>query len=167
MQNETVTYATITFQNYFRMYTKLAGMTGTAATEKEEFAKIYNREVTMIPTNRPVIRIDNSDLIYRTEDAKFRALINEIRERSANGQPILVGTTSVETSERLSALLKREKIKHQVLNAKQNADEARIIAQAATPVLSPSPPTWPVVVPIFCWAATLKLWRAVILKSRA
>ena len=130
VQNETVTYATITFQNYFRMYTKLAGMTGTAATEKEEFAKIYNREVTMIPTNRPVIRVDNSDLIYRTEDAKFRALINEIRERSTNGQPILVGTTSVDTSERLSALLKREKIKHQVLNAKQNADEARIIAQA-------------------------------------
>ncbi len=133
VRRETVTYATITFQNYFRKYDKLAGMTGTAATEREEFAKIYNREVTIIPTNRKVIRHDISDMIYRTQDAKFKAVIAEIRDRTAQGQPILVGTTSVETSEHLSKLLKSEKINHQVLNAKQNVDEARVVAQAGQP----------------------------------
>ncbi len=133
VRRENVTYATITFQNYFRKYTKLSGMTGTAATEKEEFQKFYNAEVTVVPTNKPVIRLDHRDQIYPTEESKFRALITEMRERSEHGQPILVGTTSVETSERLSALLKREKIKHQVLNAKQNVDEARVIAQAGQP----------------------------------
>jgi preprotein translocase SecA subunit len=133
VRRENVTYATITFQNYFRKYTKLSGMTGTAVTEKEEFQKFYNAEVTAVPTNKPVIRLDYSDQIYPTEEAKFRALLTEMRERTEQGQPILVGTTSVETSERLSALLKREKIRHQVLNAKQNVDEARVIAQAGQP----------------------------------
>jgi preprotein translocase SecA subunit len=141
VRRETVTYATITFQNYFRMYDKLSGMTGTAATEGEEFAKIYNLEVTVIPTNKPCIRDDMTDQIYRTEDAKFRAVIGELRERASQGQPILVGTTAVETSERLSTMIRRdmsdllrsEQVRLHVLNAKQNADEAAIVAQAGQP----------------------------------
>jgi preprotein translocase SecA subunit len=133
VKRETVTYATITFQNYFRMYQKLAGMTGTAATEKEEFGKIYNLEVVAIPTNKATARKDLTDQIYRTEDAKFSAVVRDIKERQEQGQPVLVGTTSVETSERLSQLLKKERIPHQVLNAKQNQDEARVIAQAGQP----------------------------------
>jgi preprotein translocase SecA subunit len=133
VRRETVTYATITFQNYFRMYQKLAGMTGTALTEKEEFGKIYNLEVVVIPTNKPTARKDLTDQIYRSEEAKFGAVVREIQERQQQGQPVLVGTTSVETSERLSQLLRREKIPHQVLNAKQNQEEARVVAQAGQP----------------------------------
>jgi preprotein translocase subunit SecA len=129
-RQENVTLATITFQNYFRMYQKLAGMTGTAYTEREEFAKIYNLEVVVIPTHRPMIRKDYDDQIYRTEKAKFEAVIREIEEMHAIGRPVLVGTTSVETSERLSEMLKRRGIKHEVLNAKYHEREARIVAQA-------------------------------------
>lgn len=129
-RQENVTLATITYQNFFRMYKKLGGMTGTADTEREEFAKIYNLEVTIIPTHRPMVRQDMSDLIYRTEDAKFNAVITDIREKHDTGRPVLVGTTSVETSERLSLLLKKAGITHQVLNAKQHEREATIIAQA-------------------------------------
>ncbi|MBX6350591.1 MAG: preprotein translocase subunit SecA, partial [Clostridia bacterium] len=124
------TLATITFQNYFRMYEKLAGMTGTAATEADEFDKIYGLAVVVIPTNRPMIRKDLPDVIYKTEAAKFRAIVREIRERHERGQPILVGTASIEKSERLSQMLKREGIPHQVLNAKNHEREAEIIAQA-------------------------------------
>ncbi len=129
-RQENVTLASITYQNFFRMYKKLAGMTGTADTEREEFAKIYNLEVTVIPTHRPTVRDDTSDLIYRTEAAKFNAVIEDIQERHAEGRPVLVGTTSVETSERLSMLLKKAGIIHNVLNAKQHEREANIIAQA-------------------------------------
>ena len=130
VQRESVTMATITFQNYFRLYGKLAGMTGTAMTEAEEFSKIYKLDVTSIPTHRPMIRVDEPDLVYRTERAKDAAIIEHIKERIAAGQPILVGTTSVERSEHLAGLLKREGIKHNVLNAKQHEREAPIVAQA-------------------------------------
>lgn len=141
VRRESVTYATITFQNYFRMYDKLSGMTGTAATEREEFGKIYNLEVEVIPTNRPCIRADHTDQIYRSEAAKFNSVIHELRERALAGQPILVGTTAVETSERLSNQIKRDmkdllsnkQAFLHVLNAKQNADEASIVAQAGQP----------------------------------
>ncbi|MBE3556960.1 MAG: preprotein translocase subunit SecA [Firmicutes bacterium] len=130
VQNETQTLATITFQNYFRMYHKLAGMTGTAKTEEEEFRKIYGLEVVIIPTNRPMIRTDEPDMVYKTEAAKFRAVVKDIREHHEEGQPVLVGTTSIEKSEHLSALLKKAGIPHQVLNAKYHEQEAQIVAQA-------------------------------------
>ncbi|MFL5801406.1 MAG: preprotein translocase subunit SecA [Roseiflexaceae bacterium] len=130
IKQENVTLATITFQNYFRMYKKLCGMTGTAYTEREELGKIYNLDVVVIPTNKPMIRQDTDDQIYRTEQAKFAALINEIQEMQRVGRPVLVGTTSVETSERLSDLLRRHGIKHEVLNAKQHEREAHVVAQA-------------------------------------
>jgi len=130
VQRESVTMATITFQNYFRLYGKLAGMTGTAMTEAEEFNKIYNLDVTSIPTHRPMIRVDEPDLVYRTERAKDTAIIEHIKERITAGQPVLVGTTSVERSEHLAGLLNREGIKHNVLNAKQHEREAPIVAQA-------------------------------------
>ena len=130
VQRESVTMATITFQNYFRLYGKLAGMTGTAMTEAEEFNKIYKLDVTSIPTHRPMIRVDEPDLVYRTERAKDTAIIEHIKERIAAGQPVLVGTTSVERSEHLAGLLKREGVKHNVLNAKQHEREAPIVAQA-------------------------------------
>jgi len=130
VQRESVTLATITFQNYFRLYGKLAGMTGTAMTEAEEFSKIYNLEVTAIPTHRPMVRDDQADLVYRTERAKDAAIVEHIKERRAAGQPVLVGTTSVERSEHLAALLKREGISHNVLNAKQHEREAPVVAQA-------------------------------------
>ncbi|HEX2034076.1 MAG TPA: preprotein translocase subunit SecA [Chloroflexota bacterium] len=130
VQRENLTYATITFQNYFRLYEKLAGMTGTAATEAEEFRKIYNLEVVTIPTNRPMIRLDAPDLIYKTEEAKLRAIVEEIEELHEAGRPVLVGTTSVEKSERLSAMLKRSGVPHRVLNAKMHEQEASIVAQA-------------------------------------
>ncbi|PJF25277.1 MAG: preprotein translocase subunit SecA, partial [Phototrophicales bacterium] len=120
----------ITFQNFFRMYKKLAGMTGTASTEAEEFEKIYNLEVVPIPTHREMIRRDYEDLVYATEAAKFKAIVDEIKARQENGQPVLVGTVAIETSERLSKALKAAKIEHQVLNAKQHEREAEIIAQA-------------------------------------
>jgi preprotein translocase subunit SecA len=128
--SENQTLATITFQNYFRMYKKLAGMTGTADTEAEEFAKIYNLDVVVIPTNKPMIRIDYSDVIYKTEKAKFHAVVEEIEDCYKRGQPVLVGTTSIEKSELLSSMLKKKKIPHSVLNAKYHEKEAEIIAQA-------------------------------------
>lgn len=128
--SENQTLATITFQNYFRMYKKLAGMTGTAETEAEEFAKIYNLDVLVIPTNRPMIRTDYPDVIYKTEDAKFNAAITEIEGLNKKGQPVLVGTISIEKSEHLSSLLKKKGIKHSVLNAKYHEKEAEIIVQA-------------------------------------
>ncbi|HXI45610.1 MAG TPA: preprotein translocase subunit SecA [Candidatus Acidoferrales bacterium] len=130
VQRESVTLATITFQNYFRLYDKLAGMTGTAMTEAEEFHKIYSLEVVAIPTHRPMIREDSTDLVYRSETAKFNAVIDEIEELTAAGRPVLVGTTSVEKSERLSGMLNRRGIKHEVLNAKFHEKEAPIVAQA-------------------------------------
>ncbi len=130
INEETKTLATITFQNLFRMYKKIAGMTGTAKTEEEEFRDIYNMYVIQIPTNKPIIREDYSDLIFATADGKYRAIVKEIKERHAKGQPILVGTVAVENSERLSKMLKKEKIPHEVLNAKNNAREAEIIAKA-------------------------------------
>src|SRR5512143_3744698 len=128
--SENQTLATITFQNYFRMYRKLAGMTGTAATEAEEFAKIYKLDVTVIPTNRPLIRLNQPDVVYKTEREKFDAVTNEIAECHEKGQPVLVGTVSIEKSERLSKLLKRQGVPHQVLNAKYHEREAEIVAQA-------------------------------------
>ena len=130
IENENQTLATITFQNYFRMYDKLAGMTGTAETEAEEFAKIYNLDVIVIPTHKKMIRIDYPDCIYKTEKEKFRAVVNEIKELHKQGRPVLVGTVSIEKSERLSAMLKKEGIPHQVLNAKHHEKEAEIIARA-------------------------------------
>jgi preprotein translocase subunit SecA len=130
IQSENQTLATITLQNYFRMYDKLAGMTGTAETEAEEFQKIYGLDVSVIPTNMPMIRADHADVVYKTEKEKFRAVIDEIEECNRNGQPVLVGTVSIENSERLSKLLQRRKIKHVVLNAKYHEREADIIAQA-------------------------------------
>ncbi len=130
VQRESMTLATITLQNYFRLYQKLAGMTGTAKTEEEEFRKIYGMSVVQIPTHKPMIRKDLSDVLYRTEDAKFRAVVEEIVRRHAKGQPVLVGTVSIDKSEKLSRMLKKRGIPHQVLNAKNHAKEAEIIAQA-------------------------------------
>ena len=128
--NESKTLATITFQNYFRMYNKLSGMTGTAMTEEAEFREIYNLDVISIPTNKPMIRQDLNDIIYKNEKAKFRAVVEDIRKSHEKGQPVLVGTVSIENSEKLSNILKREGIKHEVLNAKYHEKEAEIIAQA-------------------------------------
>ena len=130
IQQETKTLATITFQNLFRMYKKLSGMTGTAKTEEEEFRNIYNMFVITIPTNKPVIRIDQPDLVYATKTGKYQALIKEIEERHKKGQPVLVGTVAIETNELVSSLLKQKKIPHEVLNAKNHAREAEIIANA-------------------------------------
>ena len=128
--SESKTLATITFQNFFRLYSKLSGMTGTALTEEAEFRKIYNLDVVEIPTNKPVIREDNNDVIYKTELAKFKAVINHIKECHAKGQPVLVGTVTIEKSEILSSMLKKEGIPHNVLNAKHHEKEAEIVAQA-------------------------------------
>ena len=130
VEHESKTLATITFQNYFRLYDKLAGMTGTAMTESEEFGEIYKLDVVEIPTNKPMIRKDNNDVVYKTEKAKFNAVIDQIEQCHAKGQPVLVGTISIEKSEVLSAMLKRKGIKHEVLNAKYHEKEAEIIAQA-------------------------------------
>ena len=128
--HESKTLASITFQNYFRLYNKLSGMTGTAITEQEEFKEIYHLDVVEIPTNRPVLRKDHSDVIFKTENGKFKAAIRQIKECHEKGQPVLVGTISIEKSEKLSSMLKREGIKHNVLNAKQHEKEAEIVAQA-------------------------------------
>jgi len=133
IQRENQTLASITFQNYFRLYTKLAGMTGTADTEAYEFQTIYGLEVVVIPTNRPMVREDHADLVFLTQAEKFSAIIEDIKKRSAKGQPVLVGTTSIETSELLSNELKKAKISHEVLNAKQHEREAHIVAQAGQP----------------------------------
>ena len=128
--NESKTIATITFQNYFRLYKKLSGMTGTAATEENEFREIYKLDVVVVPTNMPMIRIDHPDVVYKTERAKFNAVIDEIVRCHEKGQPVLVGTVSIEKSEILSSMLKRKGIKHEVLNAKHHEREAQIVAQA-------------------------------------
>ncbi|WDM21631.1 preprotein translocase subunit SecA [Paenibacillus polymyxa] len=130
VQNESMTLATITFQNYFRMYRKLAGMTGTAKTEEEEFKKIYGLEVLQIPTNRPNQRVDMPDVVYKSVKGKFHAVVDEILERNKKNQPILVGTVSIENSELLSEMLKRKGVRHKVLNAKYHAEEAEIISRA-------------------------------------
>ncbi|MBI2203404.1 MAG: preprotein translocase subunit SecA [Candidatus Rokubacteria bacterium] len=130
IERENQTLATITFQNYFRMYDKLAGMTGTAETEAEEFGKIYKLDVTVVPTNRTLIRVNNPDVVYKTEREKFDAVVKDIIERHEKSQPVLVGTVSIEKSERLSALLKRRGVRHEVLNAKYHEREAEIVAQA-------------------------------------
>lgn len=133
IQKETKTMATITFQNFFRMYEKLSGMTGTAKTEEEEFTEIYNMNVIAIPTNKPMIRDDRDDIIYPTLNSKFRAVVRDIKERHENGQPILVGTVAVETSEILSHYLQEENIPHEILNAKNHFREAEIIVNAGQP----------------------------------
>ncbi len=130
IENESKTLATITFQNYFKMYNKLSGMTGTAMTEENEFRHTYNLDVITIPTNKPLIRKDNNDVVYKTEAGKFKAVIESIKESNKKGQPVLVGTVTIDKSEKLSQLLKREGIKHEVLNAKYHEKEAQIIAQA-------------------------------------
>jgi preprotein translocase subunit SecA len=130
IKQETSTMATITYQNYFRLYKKLCGMTGTAKTEEEEFISIYNMRVIEIPTNRPVVRIDFPDAVFGTRKAKFQALLEEVKERHDSGQPILIGTIAVETSEFISKILTQNRIKHEVLNAKNHAREAEIIAKA-------------------------------------
>ena len=128
--NENQTLASVTFQNYFRMYKKLAGMTGTADTEAGEFAKIYNLDVNVVPTNRSMVRKDYADVVFRTEKEKFTAIVEEIKDCNERGQPVLVGTVSIEKSERLSGYLSRSGVKHNVLNAKFHEKEAEIIAQA-------------------------------------
>ncbi|HEX9843879.1 MAG TPA: preprotein translocase subunit SecA, partial [bacterium] len=133
IERESQTYATITFQNYFRMYEKLAGMTGTAKTEEEEFQKIYGMDVLVVPTNRPMVRVDHPDVIYKTKAAKQRAVVRDIEEVHERGQPVLVGTVSIEASEQFSAQLKRTGIRHTVLNAKYHEQEAEIIAHAGEP----------------------------------
>jgi len=130
IERENQTLATITFQNYFRMYDKLAGMTGTAETEAEEFAKIYKLDVTVVPTNQTLIRLNNPDVVYKTEREKFNAVVEDIIERNAQGQPVLVGTVSIEKSEQLAKLLKKRGVRHEVLNAKYHEREAEIVAQA-------------------------------------
>ncbi len=130
IENETQTLATISFQNYFRMYSKLSGMTGTADTEAEEFAKIYNLDVRVVPTNRPMVRKDNEDVVYKTEREKFEAVVQEIKELNEKGQPVLVGTVSIAKSEVVSTFLKKKGVPHHVLNAKQHQREAEIVAQA-------------------------------------
>ena len=133
VQRETITHATITLQNYFRLYEKLAGMTGTAATEAEEFFKIYKLEVVEIPTHRPMVREDSNDVIYRDQKAKYKAVVDDIKTRHESDQPVLVGTTDISKSEALSGFLKRQGIPHEVLNAKQHEREAMIVAQAGKP----------------------------------
>src|SRR5690606_32008664 len=133
IQAENQTLASITFQNYFRMYEKLAGMTGTADTEAYEFQEIYGLETVIIPTNRPMIRIDQNDQIFKTAKEKYDAILADIRDCHERGQPVLVGTTSIENSELLSDLLRREGLPHEVLNAKHHAREAEIIAEAGKP----------------------------------
>jgi preprotein translocase subunit SecA len=153
IERETQTLATITFQNYFRMYKKLSGMTGTAETEAAEFQKIYKLDVTVIPTNRPMIRKENPDVVYRTEEEKFRNAAKEIKEFQQRGQPVLVGTVSVEKSE---AFEDAEEDGHPARSAERQEPRARSAHRGAggPQGASPSPPTWRAAAPIFCWAAT-------------
>ncbi len=154
IKNENQTLATITLQNYFRLYDKLSGMTGTAQTEAAELHSIYQLGVVPIRTNRPMVRKDQADLVYRTEEAKFRAVVDDIADKYEEGQPVLVGTTSVEKSEYLSAELTKRGVKHEVLNAKHHEREAAIVADAGARAPSPSRRTWPVEAPTSCSAAT-------------
>src|SRR5258706_12534622 len=140
IKNESQTLASITFQNYFRLYKKLAGMTGTADTEAFEFSTIYNLETVLIPTHRPMVRKDLNDQAFITAKEKQQAILGDVKERTAKGQPILVGTTSVENSELLSGMLQKEKMEHNVLNAKHHAREAEIVAQAGRPAQANTSP---------------------------
>jgi preprotein translocase subunit SecA len=149
VREENQTVASITFQNYFRLYAKLSGMTGTADTEAFEFQQIYGLEVVVIPTHKPMIRKDRSDLVFLSELDKFNAILEDISDCVTRGQPVLVGTTSIETSERLALLLASAKIPHEVLNAKQHEREAHIVAEAG-------PPTWRDGAPTSCSAAARK-----------
>ena len=133
VQRESITYATITLQNYFRLYQKLAGMTGTATTEAEEFYKIYGLEVVSIPTNQTLVRTELPERVYQTQEAKWKAVVEEIAELHQRSQPVLVGTTSIEQTERISEFLSKRGLTHQVLNAKQHESEASIVAQAGRP----------------------------------
>jgi len=158
IQPENQTLASITFQNYFRLYTKLSGMTGTADTEAYEFQEIYGLETVVIPPNRPSQRKDELDRVYKTTKEKYVAAIADIRECHERGQPVLVGTSSIENSEIISQLLTAEKLPHEVLNAKQHAREADIIVQAGARERSRSPPTWRVAEPILFWGEIWRRW---------
>ncbi len=158
VERENQTLATITFQNYFRMYKKLAGMTGTAETEAAEFQKIYNLDVVVIPTNKDLRRVENADIVYRTEKEKYLAAADEIQQLNQKGQPVLVGTTSVEKSERLSEILRKKGVKHDVLNAKYHEKRRRLSRRPDARVWSPSPPTWRDAAPTSCWAAIPNSW---------
>jgi len=153
VQSESVTMASITFQNYFRMYEKLAGMTGTADTEAYEFQQIYGLETVVIPTNKPILRQDKQDLIYRSAEEKFEAVIEDIKDCIQRGQPALVGTASIETSEYLSNLLTQAKVEHSVLNAKQHEREAQSSPKRVALVRLRLRPIWQGGVPTLCWAA--------------
>jgi preprotein translocase subunit SecA len=166
IEQENVTQATVTLQNYFRMYEKLAGMTGTAETEASEFANTYELPVVPIPPNRPLARIDQPDLIYKTEQAKFDAVVGEIEERFERGQPVLVGTASVEKSEVLSRMLEKKGIPHNVLNAKQHARRPSSPRPAGS-TRSPWPRTWPAAASTSSSAATPRAWRATRSSPRA
>jgi preprotein translocase subunit SecA len=154
---ESKTLATVTFQNFFRLYEKLSGMTGTALTEEDEFRQIYRLDVIEIPTNKPLIRKDLPDVVYKSEQGKYRAVIRKIVECNKKGQPVLVGTVSIEKSEELSRMLRREGVKHQVLNAKYHEKEAAIVAQAGRPYAVTIATN--MAARISCWAATPRLWR--------
>ena len=161
VQEENQTLATISFQNYFRIYKKLAGMTGTADTEAEEFHKIYKLDVTVVPTNKPMLRMDNDDVVYKNERGKFRAVVDEIVDCHERGQPVLVGTVSVEKSEVVASLLRKKE--HPAQRAeRQAAREARRTSspRRAARARSPSRPTWPAAAPTSSWAATPSSWRA-------
>ena len=149
--------ATITFQNYFRLYDKLSGMTGTAMTEAEEFGTIYELDIVEIPTNRPNQRHDHHDVVYKTEAGKYRAVIQQIKDCHAKGQPVLVGTVSIEKNELLSGLLAREGIQHNLLNAKNHEKEAEIVAQAGK-FGAVTVATNMAAARISCWAATPSTW---------
>ena len=153
IQHENQTLASITFQNYFRLYEKLGGMTGTADTEAFEFQEIYGLETVIIPTNRPMVRVDQNDQVFKTDNEKFDAIIEDIKDCYQRGQPVLVGTTSIENSELISERLNKAGLKHEVLNAKQHAREAEIVAEAGNRAISRLLRTWQVVVRILCWAA--------------
>ena len=162
IERETQTLATITIQNYFRMYEKLAGMTGTAETEADEFHEIYKLDVVVIPTNRPVRRVDGNDHIYKTQREKFNAIIEEISDCYQRKQPVLVGTISVDMSEILSRMLRRANIPHNVLNAKNHAARGRDRARApASRARSPSPRTWPAAEPTSSWAPAWCGWSGI------
>jgi preprotein translocase subunit SecA len=154
IRKEDQTLATITFQNYFRLYQKLSGMTGTAETEAAEFEKIYKLEIVVIPTNMVMRRLENADVVFRTEKEKYKAVADNIAELHEKGQPALVGTTSIEKSERLSAILQKKGVRHVVLNAKFHEREAEIVAQAGRLGMVTISTNRPAAAPIFCWAAT-------------
>ena len=155
MANESKTLATITFQNFFRLYDKLSGMTGTAMTEEDEFSTIYDLDIVEIPTNKPVVRVDHPDVVYKTEAGKYRAVIEQIEECHEKGQPVLVGTVSIEKSELLSAHASRARASPTTCSTPRTTRRKRRSSpRPASWAPSPSPPTWPAAVPTSCWAAT-------------